>query len=612
MFTFERTPLTEAIAFFREKINIPTASWADLEEIEHTVAFTVAGLTAELLEEARQILDKLIIEGTSIQEARGRFNELMTDSGWLANASTKQRAWRIDTIIDTNLKTSNAIGRYAYQNDPDVIDAFPYYLNRHGDSVVPRPVHKKLDGIVYRRDDPRAAALYKPSGYRCSCLTFVISEREYLAKYKGTDKDYVTVDVPFTVMIDGIEQSTDADKGFKLAPAMPDSEQRDEIVKRMGDRLDPSIYDQFLQNTQEINREYTQDFSNQLRQPKGSSKGGQFAKKGGSGQISDIQSQIKDVGYRAETYAKISNQAQKSKNELEQAQSDLQNGYIKDREFNTVKTKAEADLKALDTAEKQRDLHFALKDKLNLQKLATRQAQKDLKAKSKKTISPDLPIEGSVNLIKDKRIARKLIFEERNKAYDLAEKHGLFDFPKKKSSGLTKKQEQDIVDNATIWGLLSAGSGESEYRVIQNSKGTQSVALFTEKFDHIYVDYLASASHNISGFENTKTSRGQSALTLAEVARESIARGKNGEVRLYALEGARGFYEKIGFEKMNNNGDYELSSKKAKALIDKYTKDVNVVQLSKDDDDELWELEQSAAGAFTIPKSEIDNWNNRV
>ncbi|MGL5132159.1 MAG: hypothetical protein ACRC78_06495, partial [Planktothrix sp.] len=126
MFSFDRVPLTEAIAFFREKINISTATWADLKEIEHTVAFTVAGMTAELLEEARAILDKLISEGTSIQEARGRFNQLMQDSGWLANASTKQRAWRIDTIIDTNLKTSNAIGRYAYQNDPDVVSSTPY------------------------------------------------------------------------------------------------------------------------------------------------------------------------------------------------------------------------------------------------------------------------------------------------------------------------------------------------------------------------------------------------------------------------------------------------------------------------------------------------------
>jgi uncharacterized protein YjbI with pentapeptide repeats len=278
-FTFNRIPLTEAIAFFQEKINIPTGSWSDLEEIEHTVAFTVAGLKAEILADARAILDKLIVEGTSIDEARASFNQLIARTGWLEDKTTKQKAWRVETIIDTNLKTSNAIGRYAYQNDPDVVKAMPYYLNRHGDSIVPRPVHKKLDGIVYRRDDPRASALYRPSGFRCSCLTFVISEREYLAKYKGTDRDYVTIDVPFTVMIDGKELSTDADTGFKLAPNMPNDERRAEIVARMAGRLPKDINAVFLDEVGKIGDRYPEQFDNQAREPKGSSKGGQFAKK---------------------------------------------------------------------------------------------------------------------------------------------------------------------------------------------------------------------------------------------------------------------------------------------------------------------------------------------
>jgi len=254
-FSFDRVPLAEAIAFFQQKVNIPTDNWGDLAEIEHTAAFTIAGLKAELLAEARDIMDKLIIEGQSIEVARQEFRRIITDRGWLADKTKKQQAWRVDLVIDTNLKTSNAIGRYEAQNDPDVVSQTPYYLYRHGDSVVPRPTHKALDGVVYKRDDPRAADLYAPRGFRCSCLNFVISEREYQKTYAGTDKDF-TGGVPDEITVNGKELSTDADKGFQNAPFTPSSDRRSELVATISDRLPDDIKAQFLGDITKIGNKY--------------------------------------------------------------------------------------------------------------------------------------------------------------------------------------------------------------------------------------------------------------------------------------------------------------------------------------------------------------------
>jgi hypothetical protein len=410
--------------------------------------------------------------------------------------------------------------------------------------------------------------------------------------------------VPDTVKVGNKNLSTDADTGFKLSPNMPSDERRAEIVARMAERLPTDINQVFLDEVGKIGDRYPEQFDNQPREPKGSPKGGQFAKKQGSGIGDQIIATLPRTAQR-----KISRLNEQIK--IYQEAIDYQ-GTLKDLfQKNPPKAGEEsARAEALGNIEGVIQRNTAIIGQLKGQisteieraKSVTDEptTPKERKPTKSAVVIPDLPEEGSVNVITDKRTARKMItgaLKESNTDYFRED--------------LTDKQREDIDDNASIWGYLNQASGNSEYRVIQNSKGIQAATLFDEEDDHLYINYLATASHNLKGFENDKTTRGQASLAVAEVAKESIKRGKGGAIELYALDGARPFYEKIGFEPIQGTeGSYRMSAEKAKALIEKTKKDTKIIQLSQDEDDELWELEQAAAGAFSISESDIKRWNS--
>ena len=51
---------TQAIEFFRNKVDVPTERWADLWRDQHNLAFTVAGATKQdLLTDMRKLVDDL-------------------------------------------------------------------------------------------------------------------------------------------------------------------------------------------------------------------------------------------------------------------------------------------------------------------------------------------------------------------------------------------------------------------------------------------------------------------------------------------------------------------------------------------------------------------------
>ncbi|MGT4071588.1 UNVERIFIED_CONTAM: F protein, partial [Aeromonas hydrophila] len=57
-------PFEEAIAFFRQKLDMPSERWADVWRDAHNRAFIVAGATkTDLLADLRGAVDKAISEG---------------------------------------------------------------------------------------------------------------------------------------------------------------------------------------------------------------------------------------------------------------------------------------------------------------------------------------------------------------------------------------------------------------------------------------------------------------------------------------------------------------------------------------------------------------------
>ena len=73
---YKDLPFEEAIAFFRNKANVPTERWTDVWKQSHDSAFMVAGAAkADLLNDLRNAVDQAISEGTTLAQFRERFDE---------------------------------------------------------------------------------------------------------------------------------------------------------------------------------------------------------------------------------------------------------------------------------------------------------------------------------------------------------------------------------------------------------------------------------------------------------------------------------------------------------------------------------------------------------
>lgn len=173
-------PFGQAVEFFRQKVRVPTAKWADMLHGAHTRAFTVAGATKDaLLVDFQQAIDKAIAEGTTLEEFRKDFDKIVTTHGWDYNGA---RGWRTRVIYDTNLRTAYAAGRFAQMTDPDVQRYRPFWRYRHDDGVKhPRPEHLAWDGTVLDADDAWWKEHYPPNGWGCRCYVEPLTRRELRA-----------------------------------------------------------------------------------------------------------------------------------------------------------------------------------------------------------------------------------------------------------------------------------------------------------------------------------------------------------------------------------------------------------------------------------------------
>lgn len=169
-----RLPFAEQIEFFKNKLNLPTDSYLDLEGSEHDYAFVVAGANRnDVLSNFRQAIDKAINDGTTLDEFRRDFDDIVAKSGWDYNGG---RSWRSRIIYDTNLYSSYNAGRY--QQHQAMSDYRPYlqYVHRDGQKN-PRPTHQSWDDLVLPADDPFWKSHYPINAYGCHCSVIAHSER---------------------------------------------------------------------------------------------------------------------------------------------------------------------------------------------------------------------------------------------------------------------------------------------------------------------------------------------------------------------------------------------------------------------------------------------------
>lgn len=175
-------PFKGAIDYFAAKTNLDTDSWKEGQGIIQLAAFTVAGAKGRMLQDLREAVDKAIAQGISIKDFAKEFNKI-ADSyvpKWLDSGdpdkTAKNRAWRSQLIYSQNINQAYGAGRYAQQTDPYILKRRPYWLWKHGDTRVPRPNHKEMDGAVFAAG---SIDYYPPCGFNCLCRVFTLSQAEF-------------------------------------------------------------------------------------------------------------------------------------------------------------------------------------------------------------------------------------------------------------------------------------------------------------------------------------------------------------------------------------------------------------------------------------------------
>lgn len=175
---FNMTP-ADAVSYFRSKGYQITDQWQEMWGAAHAQSFTVAkGMRMDLLQDIRQAVDDVLSKGqterTFIQElkpklqAKGWWGEQV----WVDNKGNARKVQlgstrRLKTIYRTNTQTAYMAGRYRRQLASSESHPYWQYVSIQDQST--RPSHAKLNGKVFRYDDPIWQYLYPPNGWGCRC-----------------------------------------------------------------------------------------------------------------------------------------------------------------------------------------------------------------------------------------------------------------------------------------------------------------------------------------------------------------------------------------------------------------------------------------------------------
>lgn len=182
---FDQGEYKEAVAYFRQKINLPTKKWNDLEGAMHTRAFTVAGCMREdILSDFRNAVDAAISKGESLQDFRERFDDIAEK--WRAsdkNFDKKMKkhgyaGWRSKVIYQTNMLTAAAAAQERQVRDPDLKGVFTHA--KYVCMMLPtsRDQHRLWNGTVLPVDHPWWDKHSPPNGFGCLC------EKEFISGYE--------------------------------------------------------------------------------------------------------------------------------------------------------------------------------------------------------------------------------------------------------------------------------------------------------------------------------------------------------------------------------------------------------------------------------------------
>jgi SPP1 gp7 family putative phage head morphogenesis protein len=180
-------PPAEAIKWFESKGYAVTWNWEEQIGPAHNRAFTVAKvMTLDILQTVRDGVSKALAEGQSERSFKQNLAPLLKQKGWWGRQTvegtdgeetvTLGSPYRLKTIYQTNMQSAMMAGR---QKDfLENVDDRPYWQYVAVLDERTRPMHRRLDGRVFRYDDPFWQKFSPPLGYRCRCRIRALSERD--------------------------------------------------------------------------------------------------------------------------------------------------------------------------------------------------------------------------------------------------------------------------------------------------------------------------------------------------------------------------------------------------------------------------------------------------
>jgi SPP1 gp7 family putative phage head morphogenesis protein len=141
---------------------------ADLPTIEaqaETQAFrALRGESATAEREVQRVVQQLIAEGSHVRNGIDVLRETFARLGLSPRSD-----WRLETIFRTQTQLAYGAGRYEAYSDPAVDEIlWGYEYTTAGDDRV-RPSHEAMDGVRFRKDDPRLNQWWPPNGWNCRC-----------------------------------------------------------------------------------------------------------------------------------------------------------------------------------------------------------------------------------------------------------------------------------------------------------------------------------------------------------------------------------------------------------------------------------------------------------
>ena len=247
----KRLPFDKAIAYFRDKLQIPSDRWDVIWNEIADYAFAISGVTrADLLNDLYQAISQALEQGTTLQQFVKDFDTIAERRGWADGKG--MGAYRKELIFSQNLRTAYAAGRYQQMTDSDVVKSRPYWVWKHRDSRNPRPAHLALHNKVFSFDDPFWQTGYPPCGFGCRCAVYALNDLDLQRrglKVEDAPSETVTIRDRMTGQsqrVPAINGQPVAEPGFAHAPGSSPKEQRQAILDKALDRLPDALRKQVV------------------------------------------------------------------------------------------------------------------------------------------------------------------------------------------------------------------------------------------------------------------------------------------------------------------------------------------------------------------------------